>query len=77
MACPKPSSPGLPGLLECKKTKVNLENERKESSDTEENSFQASEKIYESDNDAMGSLRFKHTSLIPNMCERLHMVRTC
>lgn len=78
---PKASSPGLSGLLEWKKNKktphkANLENERKESSDTGENSFQASKKIYESDNDVMGSLRIKHILLVPNVCKRLDMFRT-
>jgi len=76
MACPRMSSPGLSGLLECKKTKLTWKMNGK-SSDTEENSFQASEKIYESDNDVMGILRIKHTSPVPNVHERLHMVRIC
>lgn len=59
------------------KNKVNLENKCKESSDTEEKSFQASAKIYGSDNDVMGSLRIKHTSPVSNVHERQNMVRIC
>lgn len=81
MACPKQVLLAYQDFWSEKKNKktphkANLENERKESSDTGENSFQASKKIYESDNDVMGSLRIKHILLVPNVCKRLDMFRT-
>lgn len=67
MTCPKPV---LSGPEEREKNKVKLENECKESSDMEEKSFQASAKIYGSDNDVMGNLRIRHTSPVLNVHER-------